>query len=80
MSEKPLIVKCPTCGAEIEWSTENKFRPFCCKRCKLIDLGGWLDNSRVIRGGSDDEVQQNQKSLPKLLHGFVELHNQDEQS
>ncbi|MFD1215246.1 DNA gyrase inhibitor YacG [Microbulbifer celer] len=23
-----------------EWSPENRFRPFCSERCKLIDLGG----------------------------------------
>jgi endogenous inhibitor of DNA gyrase (YacG/DUF329 family) len=34
-------VACPHCGATVEWSTENRFRPFCSKRCRLIDLGAW---------------------------------------
>lgn len=37
----PKTVACPTCGSEVVWTTENKFRPFCSERCKLIDLGAW---------------------------------------
>jgi endogenous inhibitor of DNA gyrase (YacG/DUF329 family) len=25
----------------VEWTAENRFRPFCSERCKLIDLGAW---------------------------------------
>lgn len=32
----------------MEWSTDNKFRPFCSERCKLIDLGAWADGSYAI--------------------------------
>jgi len=35
------IVTCPTCGKSIEWRPENRWRPFCSERCKLIDLGEW---------------------------------------
>ena len=34
-------VPCPTCGKAVAWSTENRWRPFCGERCKLIDLGQW---------------------------------------
>jgi endogenous inhibitor of DNA gyrase (YacG/DUF329 family) len=34
-------VLCPRCGTETVYSTENKWRPFCSERCKLIDLGLW---------------------------------------
>lgn len=40
---KPPLVKCPHCGKEVEWNTQNRFRPFCSDRCKLIDLGQWAD-------------------------------------
>lgn len=43
-----MKVKCPTCGRESEWSPENKSRPFCSSRCKLIDLGAWLDERMSI--------------------------------
>ena len=34
-------VKCPTCKTELEWGPQSPFRPFCSKRCQLIDLGEW---------------------------------------
>jgi uncharacterized protein len=41
----PRIVRCPQCGGDSVWSTENKFRPFCSERCKMIDLGAWASES-----------------------------------
>ncbi|MDH4240447.1 MAG: DNA gyrase inhibitor YacG [Phycisphaerae bacterium] len=40
--------KCPICHNTIEVkpedkSEETKFYPFCSRRCKLVDLGVWLD-------------------------------------
>jgi len=43
-------VKCPTCGKQVEWTAENKWKPFCSERCKLIDLGAWADESHRIPG------------------------------
>jgi len=34
-------VSCPTCGKSAPWGPENKSRPFCSQRCKLVDLGAW---------------------------------------
>lgn len=42
------ITKCPTCGARVEWSPKSRYRPFCSERCRLIDLGAWLDGSNSI--------------------------------
>ena len=33
--------KCPVCNK----ATDQKYRPFCSSRCKLIDLGNWIDGS-----------------------------------
>ena len=33
--------KCPVCNK----ITDQKYRPFCSSRCKLIDLGIWIDGS-----------------------------------
>ena len=44
------IVNCPTCGKPVEWSKENPWRPFCCERCKLIDLGAWAEGDHYIPG------------------------------
>jgi uncharacterized protein len=45
-----LIVKCPHCSQPVVWTTENPFRPFCCERCKLIDLGEWAMEEKSIPG------------------------------
>jgi endogenous inhibitor of DNA gyrase (YacG/DUF329 family) len=34
-------VPCPRCGQPALFGPENKWRPFCSERCKLIDLGQW---------------------------------------
>jgi endogenous inhibitor of DNA gyrase (YacG/DUF329 family) len=38
---KTRIVKCPICQADVPWTPESKWRPFCSQRCKTIDLGAW---------------------------------------
>ncbi len=38
-------VRCPQCGGESLWSSENRWRPFCSERCKLIDLGAWASEA-----------------------------------
>jgi endogenous inhibitor of DNA gyrase (YacG/DUF329 family) len=45
-------VNCPTCQKPLEWSPANPWRPFCCERCKLIDLGEWASGERAIAGPS----------------------------
>jgi hypothetical protein len=44
----PTTVLCPTCQAQVPWTSESRFRPFCSERCRLIDLGEWLTEGRVI--------------------------------
>mgnify|MGYP000899077065 CR=1 FL=1 len=43
-----MKVKCPTCKCETEYSAENRFRPFCSERCRLIDLGQWAEEKYAI--------------------------------
>ncbi len=43
MSATPLVVSCPQCKEISLWDTNNVFRPFCCERCKMIDLGKWAN-------------------------------------
>jgi len=48
---KPLtMVACPTCKKPVPWSAEEKFKPFCSERCKLIDLGDWATEAHKIPG------------------------------
>lgn len=53
---KPPIVSCPHCGKESPWNPDNPFRPFCCERCKMIDLGKWADEE--FRVALPDEEQE----------------------
>lgn len=45
-----MQVACPTCGKKVAWTPEQKWRPFCSERCKLIDLGEWLGEEKRIPG------------------------------
>jgi hypothetical protein len=47
-------VKCPGCGATVRWSDENRYRPFCSERCKLIDLGAWASDRYAIASPNAD--------------------------
>ena len=52
-----ITVQCPTCRAPVEWKAENTYRPFCCERCKLIDLGAWAAEEHAIPGDDlEDEL------------------------
>ncbi|QKV17194.1 DNA gyrase inhibitor YacG [Oricola thermophila] len=37
-------LKCPECGKE----SKREFFPFCCQRCKDIDLNRWLSGAYAI--------------------------------
>lgn len=43
-----LSVLCPTCQQPVLWDDTSLFRPFCSKRCQLIDLGEWANESHKI--------------------------------
>jgi endogenous inhibitor of DNA gyrase (YacG/DUF329 family) len=44
------VVACPTCQRPVEWSEASPFRPFCSERCRLLDLGAWMNGQRAIPG------------------------------
>ncbi len=41
----PRLVKCPACGGQSVYGPGNPYRPFCCERCKNLDLGAWASES-----------------------------------
>ena len=49
-TEKIRTVPCPICKEPAEWSPANEYRPFCSRRCKLIDLGQWATEKYRIAG------------------------------
>lgn len=53
-NETPISLACPSCQKQIVWTEEFPFRPFCCERCKLIDLGEWASENHKIPGAPAD--------------------------
>ena len=37
-------IPCPHCHRPTPW-LDNDHRPFCSERCRLIDLGAWIEES-----------------------------------
>jgi endogenous inhibitor of DNA gyrase (YacG/DUF329 family) len=44
--------RCPTCGKsyQVPALSELPTFPFCSDRCRLVDLGRWIDGAFVIPG------------------------------
>jgi endogenous inhibitor of DNA gyrase (YacG/DUF329 family) len=53
-------MKCPMCKKTVEVRKNNPFLPFCSKRCKMVDLGKWLDGKYVI---PDDPARDSSDKL-----------------
>ncbi len=61
---------CPTCGGEA--ARDGRDRPFCSRRCRMIDLGRWFNEEYAVPGedafsldmpgfsseGTDDDVDR----------------------
>ncbi|MBC3944456.1 DNA gyrase inhibitor YacG [Erwinia persicina] len=47
------VVNCPTCRKQVIWDELSAWRPFCCKRCQLIDLGEWAAEEKRIPSSGD---------------------------
>ncbi|MEX0963639.1 MAG: DNA gyrase inhibitor YacG [Pseudohongiellaceae bacterium] len=63
MNTNTQTVDCPTCKKSVEWTQANSYRPFCSKRCKLIDFGDWASERISIPGEPiypvvEDEYEQ----------------------
>ena len=57
-------VACPTCGAATLFSPENRWRPFCSERCRLIDLGAWATESYRIPAKEDESEDPDPAEKP----------------
>jgi len=56
-------ISCPHCHRSTVWAG-NDHRPFCSERCRLIDLGAWIDESyrlpeKTLQPGGDSEEYNN---------------------
>lgn len=46
----PATGSCPRCQSPVTWNDDFPERPFCSKRCKLLDLGAWLAEEHRLPG------------------------------
>ncbi|HEX6839017.1 MAG TPA: DNA gyrase inhibitor YacG [Polyangia bacterium] len=44
--------RCPTCKKDV--APDVKSFPFCAERCRLVDLGNWLDGRYRIASQNDE--------------------------
>ena len=69
-----LKVGCPNCNTEVIWLPESTFRPFCSKRCQLIDLGDWAEENHKVSQPIQGEVAISEEMLDALEDEFLQ-HN-----
>ena len=63
-----MKVKCPICGKRVEYEG-NPFRPFCSERCKLVNLGKWIEGQYRIASEEpvpEEELPKDDKEKPPL--------------
>jgi len=67
------LVTCPQCGRNVLWDAANRYRPFCSERCRLIDLGAWVnENYRVpVQNDKDDFTDAPEPGNPPTAHGMM---------
>jgi uncharacterized protein len=54
MIAEPVAFRCPTCGEGVP--ATSPWRPFCCERCKWIDLHGWMSGKYRVEAQEDDDA------------------------
>jgi len=69
-----LKVNCPNCQKEVVWQAKNTYRPFCSKRCQLIDLGEWAEENHKISQPVQTNVEVTEEMLDALEDEFLQ-HN-----
>lgn len=59
------MVNCPTCGKQVIWDELSTWRPFCSKRCQLIDLGEWAAEEKRIPSQDDQSDSEGWSEHPQ---------------
>lgn len=49
-----MALTCPHCKRLVTEHGDQRWRPFCSERCKLIDLGAWASEKHVISSTQDE--------------------------
>lgn len=67
---KMLTVTCPRCKKKFNYYS-SEFRPFCTEKCRLIDLGQWLNETYTVPA---------QKLNPEEIEKLEQLINEKNQN
>ena len=54
--------RCPVCDASVDLAATPTV-PFCSDRCRLIDLGRWLDESYTVPVARKDDEDEGEESV-----------------
>lgn len=59
-------LECPICRRSVPYQTaaEIPFRPFCSRRCQMIDLGKWLNEDYRVSEVLPIEMSNEKSSTP----------------
>ena len=49
-----MNLRCPICKSPV--AADSKTFPFCSERCRLVDLGNWLDGKYVLSPDGDEDA------------------------
>jgi len=66
-----IEVPCPTCQKKVKWDAKSEFRPFCSKRCQLIDLGEWAEEGHKISQPVQSHTPMSEEMLDALEDEFL---------
>ncbi|MGE3609852.1 MAG: DNA gyrase inhibitor YacG [Bacteriovoracaceae bacterium] len=70
---KLLEVTCPNCKKKFNYYS-SEFRPFCSQKCRLIDLGQWLNESYTVPAQklTEEETQTLEQLIDEKEESYSE--------
>lgn len=61
-------MSCPMCSKD----TDQKYRPFCSKRCADLDLGKWMSGDYAVASQDEDDADELVQELDKAMRERAE--------
>lgn len=61
-------MNCPMCSKD----TDEKYRPFCSKRCADLDLGKWMSGDYAVASQDEDDADELVQELDKAIRERAE--------
>ncbi len=70
--QQPLSPLCPTCDMQVDLELAHKSLPFCSERCRLLDLGRWLNEEHALPCEAQDSEEEDNSpaTTPRLPPGW----------